>query len=180
MVLICGQSSSALRIMSSKMAFSFRSSFLLFGFCGLLTGAWSKPTDHAKENCCPKGWTQVDCRCFIYQDRRRALADAESVCNILGGNLASVHSALEYAVVLELVRASSDSTDDVWLGLHEAIEEGSFFWTDGSEVDFTAFNNDDDDGDCIELEFSDGLWDNDSCSDTNRFVCARDADQCEY
>uniref|UniRef100_A0A3Q2XI23 C-type lectin domain-containing protein n=2 Tax=Hippocampus comes TaxID=109280 RepID=A0A3Q2XI23_HIPCM len=103
-----------------------------------------------------------------------------SICNILGGNLASVHSALEYSVVLEIIRAASDSTVDVWLGIHEAIEDDVFFWTDGSEVDFTAFNNDMDPGDCIELEFDDGLWDNDSCTDLNRFVCAREADQCKH
>ncbi|XP_061637007.1 galactose-specific lectin nattectin-like [Phyllopteryx taeniolatus] len=162
------------------MAFTLRSLFLLCGIGGLLTGAWSKPSSKVKENCCPKGWTQVDCRCFIYQDKGRQFADAESVCNILGGNLASVHNALEYAVVLELIRAASDSTEDVWMGLHEAIEDGAFFWTDGSDLDFTRFNSDDDSGDCIELEFSDGLWDNDLCTDNNRFVCAQDADLCYH
>ncbi|XP_057712683.1 galactose-specific lectin nattectin-like [Corythoichthys intestinalis] len=137
------------------------------------------PVKVVKGNGCPKGWTQFNSRCFLYQDEERQFADAESICNILHGNLASVHSALEYAVVLELVRASSDSDGDVWLGLHEAIEDGNFMWTDGTEVDFTAFNGDDDPGDCIELEFSDGLWDNDNCYDTNRFVCARDA-ECDY
>uniref|UniRef100_A0A3Q3D5Q2 C-type lectin domain-containing protein n=1 Tax=Hippocampus comes TaxID=109280 RepID=A0A3Q3D5Q2_HIPCM len=52
-----------------------------------------------------------------------------SVCNILGGNLASVHS-------------TSASSSDIWIGLHEAIEESTFFWTDGSAVDFTNFNSD--------------------------------------
>nr|XP_061802908.1 galactose-specific lectin nattectin-like [Nerophis lumbriciformis] len=142
-----------------------------------ITGACIKI--NSDRNGCPKGWTQFNSRCFLYQDEERQFADAESICNILHGNLASVHSALEYAVVLELVRASSDSDGDVWLGLHEAIEDGNFMWTDGTEVDFTAFNGDDDPGDCIELEFSDGLWDNDNCYDTNRFVCARDA-ECDY
>ncbi|XP_077369782.1 struthiocalcin-1-like isoform X2 [Festucalex cinctus] len=161
-----------------KMAFVRRALVLFCGIFGLLTGVGSKPIDLHKFICCPKGWIQVDCRCFIYQDEGRAFTDAESVCNILGGNLASVHSALEYAVILELIRESSDSTADLWLGLHEAIEPDTFFWADGSNVDFTAFNDDVDPGDCIELEFSDGLWDNDDCADNNRFVCGRDADQC--
>ncbi|XP_077369790.1 galactose-specific lectin nattectin-like [Festucalex cinctus] len=163
------------------MAFAPRSSVLLLCVI-LLTGAWSKPTSHAKKNCCPKGWTQVDCRCFIYQDSRRQFIDAESVCNILGGNLASVHSALEYAVILELARAAdADSTDDVWLGLHEALNAETLFWTDGSRVDFTAFNNDNDSGVCVELEFSDGLWDNEPCGASNRFICASDAHhECEH
>ncbi|XP_049608621.1 struthiocalcin-1 [Syngnathus scovelli] len=162
------------------MELALRLLILLCGITGLLTGVWSKPAQEKKENCCPKGWLQLDCRCYLYQEKGRQFADAESICNILGGNLASVHSPLEYAVVLELIKQSSDSTVDVWLGLHEAIENDAYFWTDGSDVDYTAFNGDNDPGDCIEIEFDDDLWDNDSCTDENRFVCARDADQCKH
>ncbi|XP_077422234.1 struthiocalcin-2-like [Vanacampus margaritifer] len=133
--------------------------------------------------CCPKGWTQVDCRCFIFQDEEREFADAESVCNILGGNLASVQSALENAVIVQLNAAgTTDSSIDIWIGLHETIEEGTLFWTDGSPVDFTNFNNDDnnDSGDCVAIENDDVLWDKDSCSDDNKYVCAREAVQCSH
>ncbi|XP_077586262.1 macrophage mannose receptor 1-like [Stigmatopora nigra] len=131
------------------------------------------------EFCCPKGWTQLNGRCFIYEDKRMSFADAEHICKILGGNLASVHSALEYSLVLALIQENSDSHDDVWLGLNEAIEKKKPTWTDGSIVDFTAFNRDNDYGDCFEIEFSDLLWDNDDCGDVNRFVCGRDA-ECRY
>ncbi|XP_077433075.1 ladderlectin-like isoform X2 [Vanacampus margaritifer] len=162
------------------MAFALRSLFLFCRISGLLTGVWSRTNNREKDTGCPEGWTQLGSRCFVFLDERREFADAESICNILGGNLASVHSALEYAIILQLVRASSDSTRDVWLGLHEAIEDDAFVWTDGSRFDFSAFNNNNSGGDCFELERSDNLWDNDNCSDTNTFVCARRADQCSH
>ncbi|XP_051914526.1 galactose-specific lectin nattectin-like, partial [Hippocampus zosterae] len=137
---------------------------------------WSYPI--SQERGCPEGWTQVDCSCFLFQDEERQFADAESVCNILGGNLASVHSALENAVIVQLNAAgTSDSSSDIWIGLHEAIEEGTFFWTDDSPVDFTNFKSDNDSGDCLAIENDDVLWDKDPCSVENKFVCAREADQ---
>ncbi|XP_051912969.1 galactose-specific lectin nattectin-like [Hippocampus zosterae] len=162
------------------MAFALRLLLLVCGVSGLLTGVWSKRNNHEKRhNSCPKGWTQLGGRCFVFQDHRMEFADAETICNILGGNLASFHSASEYAVVLELTRAASDPTVDVWLGLHKTIED-TFFWTDGSEFNFTAFNNNNSAGDCFEIERSDDLWDNDNCGDRNTFVCARRADQCSH
>ncbi|XP_057686392.1 galactose-specific lectin nattectin-like [Corythoichthys intestinalis] len=161
------------------MAFALGSLFLFCSISSLLTGVYSRTNLHENGNsCCPKGWTRLDHRCFIYQDDRREFADAEKVCQVIGGNLASIHSTLEYTVVLEMIKEASDSSDDVWIGLHESIEEKAFFWTDGSSVDFTTFNDNVTSGDCVEIEFQDGQWDNDSCYDRNRFVCARDIEQC--
>ncbi|XP_077470067.1 galactose-specific lectin nattectin-like [Stigmatopora argus] len=161
------------------MAVALRSFFILCGILGFLTGAYSKPAKCAHENCCPKGWTQLNDRCFLYQDKKMQFADAEHICQILGGNLASVHSELEYSLVIALIRENSGSRDDVWLGLNEAIEYKTPCWTDGSIVDFTAFNYDSHRGTCFEIDFSDLLWDNAHCGIVNRFVCARDA-ECGY
>ncbi|XP_077369787.1 ladderlectin-like isoform X4 [Festucalex cinctus] len=141
----------------------------------------SFPISHGQGLCCPEGWTQVDCRCFIFQDEEREFADAESVCKILGGNLASVQSALENAVLVQLNAAgTTDTSADIWIGLQEAIEEGTFFWTDGTLVDFTNFNDDNDSGDCVAIESDDVLWDIDPCGRENKFFCSREADHCSH
>ncbi|XP_077433065.1 snaclec coagulation factor IX/factor X-binding protein subunit B-like isoform X1 [Vanacampus margaritifer] len=163
------------------MAFALRSLFLFCRISGLLTGVWSRTNNREKDTGCPEGWTQLGSRCFVFLDERREFADAESVCNVLGGNLVSVQSALENAVLFELAREGADTTDDVWLGLHEAIEPGTLFWTDGSIVDFTAFSTLDDPGVCVEFESEDGLWDNEPCALDQRFICATDADhECDH
>ncbi|XP_061828825.2 ladderlectin-like [Nerophis lumbriciformis] len=158
------------------MAFALRVFFLLCGISGLMTGAWATLRHDDKDGCCPEGWTQLNDRCFIYQEEARSFLDAESICKTLGGNLASIHSALEYATVLAVIKETDDPVIDTWIGLHEAIEEGNLIWTDGSDFDFDAFNADNDVGDCIEIENLDELWDNQNCGSNNPYVCARDAD----
>ncbi|KAM9822054.1 struthiocalcin-2-like [Syngnathus typhle] len=164
------------------MAFTLRSVFLFCAISGLVSVSWTKShcEEKDKDNYCPKGWTQLDKHCFLFQDDQRSFPDAESVCNILGGNLASIRSSLEYAVVLQVIAEStSDPDDDIWIGLHEALGDGSFVWTDGTKVGFTAFNTNTDSGDCIEIEDDDKLWDNDSCMNQNRFVCSKDVAKCD-
>nr|XP_049619963.1 struthiocalcin-2 isoform X3 [Syngnathus scovelli] len=167
------------------MAFVLRSVFLFCAISGLVS-AGNKRTDEDKDkdNYCPKGWTQLDKRCFIFQDDERSFPDAESVCNILGGNLASIRSSLENAMVVQLIaEGTSDPGGDVWIGLHEALGDGSFVWTDGTKVGFTAFNANTNPGNCIEIEDDDNLWDNELCTFENRFVCAKDVrkfDQCKH
>ncbi|XP_037109256.1 lectin-like isoform X4 [Syngnathus acus] len=157
------------------MAFALRLTVLLCGISGLLTGVWSFPKVKNQDKDCPKGWTRLDCHCYIYQAHERTFADAESVCNILGGNLVSIHNALENAFVLELIRAGGN-TSPIWIGLTDAIEENHFIWTDGSKRDFFPFaaSEPNNSGDCIELyEFS-GLWDDTGCARPFPYVCIRD------
>ncbi|XP_061910715.1 ladderlectin-like [Entelurus aequoreus] len=160
------------------MAFTSRAFFLLSGIIGL-TGVWSSYFQDNTDECCPKGWTQLNKRCFIYQEEERTFLDAESICNLLGGNLASILSALEYATVLEVIKLTDDPITDTWIGLHQAVETDTFLWTDGSDFKFNAFNNDGDTGDCVEIENSDELWDLDSCTDLHPYVCARDT-KCKH
>ncbi|XP_077379002.1 rheacalcin-2-like [Festucalex cinctus] len=163
------------------MAFALRAFVLLCGIIGLATAYYYTPHEDEGTDYCPKGWTQVNCRCFILEDHERAFLDAESVCKILGGNLASFRSALEYAVVRELIlEKTSDPSADVWIGLHQALGDDNFVWTDGSTVRFTAFNNNNFPGNCVEIEDDDRRWDTDLCSVENIFVCARDAYKCDY
>nr|XP_061802918.1 ladderlectin-like [Nerophis lumbriciformis] len=159
------------------MAFGLRCVFLLCGLSGLLTGVWSKPAVHPVENSCPKGWTQLDCHCYIYEDDIRTFADAESVCNILGGNMVSIHSDLENALVVEMLRAN-DNDDEAWIGLSDAIEDDTFLWTDGSDNEYTNFDTDqsepDNTGPCVQIQENDGTWEDVECSTELPYICIRD------
>ncbi|XP_077407582.1 C-type lectin LmsL-like [Vanacampus margaritifer] len=161
-----------------KMAHTLCWIFLLCIHCRLWTGAWSKGTIHAKDKSCPQGWTRLNCRCFIYQDNQRAFTDAESVCNILGGNLASFHNFVEgFSIVGLLFDSGYNGTENIWIGLHDAIEDDDFIWTDGSQVDLAFLQSNfnfqpDGNGDCV---FFSGLGLTDgSCTDEFGYVCSRD------
>ncbi|XP_068505832.1 galactose-specific lectin nattectin-like [Syngnathus scovelli] len=159
------------------MAFTLGSLFLLCGISGLLTGAWSAKIVPVKGNSCPKGWTQLDCFCYIYESEIRSFADAESVCNILGGNLVSIHNELENALVLELIRAADGEVDGAWIGLNDAVLEGDFMWIDGSDVDFTNFDGGAPSGagDCVAMVTNAGEWVDAPCPIELSYVCIREA-----
>ncbi|XP_077578104.1 galactose-specific lectin nattectin-like [Stigmatopora nigra] len=157
------------------MEFSPRFVFLLCGISGLLTGVWSKPAAPKIENSCPQGWTQLDCHCYKYEDDERTFADAESVCNILGGNMVSIHNDLENAFVLELIKAAGNN-DEAWIGLSDAIEGSTFLWTDGSDNEYENFADGEpnETGSCVEIDTDDGSWDDILCSAELPYVCIRD------
>ncbi|XP_061678970.1 ladderlectin-like [Syngnathoides biaculeatus] len=160
------------------MAFALRALFLLCGICGLLSGAWSFPTKIRKAFNCPKDWTQLDHNCYIYQEEARGFADAEAVCQILGGNLVSIHSRLENAVVMQVAIAGGTGSEEIWIGFHDTLEDDDFIWTDGSRDDFTNFLTNEPNsanGDCIEAVLPDGGWQTEDCGDSEPYVCIMEA-----
>ncbi|XP_072768346.1 C-type lectin domain family 19 member A-like [Nerophis lumbriciformis] len=160
------------------MAFALHVFFLLCGINGLMTGARSWPSGEDKDGCCPKDWTQFDDHCYIFQDDTRTFADAESVCNNLGGNLASIRSYVENLAIVGLVK--DGGAEFTWIGLHDAIEKGDFIWTDGTDFDFDHFalGEPDDTGDCVDLSAADGTFFDEDCTLEKPYVCIRDTFYC--
>ncbi|XP_049608615.1 ladderlectin [Syngnathus scovelli] len=152
---------------------------LLFVLCGIVALTRACRNEQGKDDGnCPKGWTQLDTYCYIYEHDPRTFPDAESVCNVLGGNLVSINSLKEHALVVELIREGAGSVVDTWIGLHDAILETDFVWTDGETVNFRNFGAGQPDNaggneDCVEIEGDDSLWDDDECTEENPFVCIR-------
>ncbi|XP_077358889.1 lithostathine-1-beta-like [Festucalex cinctus] len=138
------------------MVFALWSLFLLCGISGVLTQPW-KQHSNFRDDSCPKGWSLLGSHCYIYQDHERTFADAERVCKTLGGNLVSIHSALENAFVLELIRQGGND-DATWIGIYDEVLNNDFLWTDGTVVDFTAFDGGEPDGtgNCVQI-FSGGM-----------------------
>ncbi|XP_061546852.1 galactose-specific lectin nattectin-like [Phycodurus eques] len=121
------------------MAFGPHLLLLLCGISGLLTGTWAFALK--RDQYCPPRWTQLDNRCIIFQNEKLTFALAETVCNILGGNLVSIHNNLENEVVRHLILAGAGSFRRSWIGLHDRVEDGEFLWTDGSPFDFNDWAN---------------------------------------
>ncbi|XP_051916286.1 lithostathine-1-beta-like isoform X2 [Hippocampus zosterae] len=143
------------------MAFALHSLFLLCGISGLLTGVWAFPSKISNGLFCPKGWTLLDCNCYVYQEEQRTFADAEAVCNILGGNLVSIHSGLENAVVQQLIVAGTNNDNEAWIGLHDSILNDDYIWTDGTVADFLNFATGEPNaanGNCVALDEMNGEW----------------------
>ncbi|XP_077374124.1 echinoidin-like [Festucalex cinctus] len=171
-------SSSALRQTAAKMAFAFHSLLLFCVFSGLLHGVWSFSFDFWKKdtaiNNCPTGWTQFNCNCYIFQAEERDFDDAQAVCEILGGNLVSIHSPLENIFVQGLL-----PIDDIeaWIGYNDRMTPNTFEWTDGSADDFDNFPNPQPGVEnCVIIDEDDGLWDETDCTDEEAYVCIKPVD----
>ncbi|XP_077407911.1 galactose-specific lectin nattectin-like [Vanacampus margaritifer] len=168
----------AIQSHSIQMALALCLLFLLCGISGVLSQPWKRHSDF-KDNTCPKGWSLLGSHCYIYQRRETTFADAESVCKIFGANLVSIHNAQENAFVLELIRRGGNNVE-VWIGLHNAIPDNDFVWTDGTFVDFKAFSGAEPDGtgNCVLISESDGFWQDELCDEKASYVCIQDAKFC--
>ncbi|XP_054639087.1 galactose-specific lectin nattectin-like [Dunckerocampus dactyliophorus] len=166
------------------MALAFRVLLLLCGIGGLVTGALSEEyTKKCKERSCPKGWYLLNDRCFIFIDQLRDFADAEDICLLKGGNLASIRNALENALVNALIMQAGREDNSTWIGFHDTLQEGNNLWTDGYKFKFSDFVPGQPDNflgieDCGEINRR-NKWNDDSCLDLNYFVCAKDV-KCEH
>jgi hypothetical protein len=62
---------------------------------------------------CPSGWEQLYDHCFLYVNSGLSWPNAENDCVSIGGHLASIHNAMEQALIEQLVASSTSVT---WLG----------------------------------------------------------------
>ena len=127
--------------------------------------------------------------CYVsFDDEQLTFADAQLACVTLGGHLASITSAPEQA----LVASVQNTAQNPWIGLTDALVEGSFGWITGEPLGFTAWEPGQPDGgdpeDCVNL-FSTavspsgtaGTWNDTSCTFvgfTAGRICELDASPC--
>ncbi|XP_048015844.1 galactose-specific lectin nattectin-like [Megalobrama amblycephala] len=125
---------------------------------------------------CKEGWVSYECRCFKFFSNRYTWARAEKTCLDYGGNLASVHSHEEYMFVQNLVRHETQSTTSTWIGGYDAVEEGVWFWSDGTKMNYQIWSpgNPNNHGyeHCIQINDVHGNWNDNKCHAEMPFVCA--------
>ncbi|KAI2656998.1 Galactose-specific lectin nattectin [Labeo rohita] len=85
---------------------------------------------------CQSEWTQFGRRCFKVFNNAVSWKDAEMSCLNYGGNLASVHSYKEYTFLKLLI----SSTKTFWIGGYDVVSEGTWFWSDGSKMNFRLWS----------------------------------------
>ncbi|KAM7410994.1 hypothetical protein PAMA_021120 [Pampus argenteus] len=103
-------------------------------------------------------------------------------CVGLGGNLASIRTDADYLVLREIANRVTGTDKATWLGGHDAVKEGAWKWSDGSNFNFTAWyqnepNNHGNAEHCMEMNFREKDYVNDmSCSQLRSFICSKDAE----
>ncbi|KAM4562374.1 galactose-specific lectin nattectin-like [Odontesthes bonariensis] len=127
---------------------------------------------------CPPGWTQFGSCCFIYYHTAKAWIDAEHVCMGIGGNLASIHSADENLFLSDLVKRVTGVHHLFWVGGFDAVAEGRWQWTDGSDFNYSNWlsgqpTNHGGKEHCIDINYGGGFWNDLPCHHGRSFICGK-------
>ncbi|XP_029013046.1 galactose-specific lectin nattectin-like [Betta splendens] len=155
----------------------------------LSTGLWADPHPQAKEEpappeeedeCCercPPGWTQLGDRCYIFHFSPKEWTDAEVACIAIGGNLASVHNKEQLTFIQEMIKRSTGSYVQTWLGGYDAVKEGVWLWSDGSACSFKFWatqepNNTAGAENCMAMGKS-GSGNDLKCGSKNAYICGK-------
>ncbi|CAM4272245.1 unnamed protein product [Leuciscus chuanchicus] len=81
----------------------------------------------------------------------------KKLCLQFDGNLASVHSHDEYTFIQNLIRSETQATTRAWIGGNDAVHEGVWLWSDGSEMNFQIWSPYQPDNlhgqNCLEMNF---------------------------
>uniref|UniRef100_A0A8C6LJM4 C-type lectin domain-containing protein n=1 Tax=Nothobranchius furzeri TaxID=105023 RepID=A0A8C6LJM4_NOTFU len=133
------------------------------------------------EGLCPPGWTWYEGRCYLFVDSAKDWADAEKYCNLFGGNLASYHSEDDYNFIRHLIYRAAHSDRQSWVGGNDAVQDCTWFWSDGSNFDYTNWGRGEPDNrggnqKCMDINKNGMDFVNDvDCSRLNPFVCSMKA-----
>ncbi|XP_014817435.1 PREDICTED: outer dense fiber protein 3B [Calidris pugnax] len=114
--------------------------------CLLLT-----PRLHGQEAAaCPSGWVSFEEGCYGFFPQELSWRRAEAFCRRfgVGTHLASVHSEEEHGAIATMLSSShpaegseeGDKDNGVWIGLHRPRRSKYWQWSDGSEVDYGSWH----------------------------------------
>ncbi|XP_074495650.1 type-2 ice-structuring protein-like isoform X2 [Sebastes fasciatus] len=123
------------------------------------------------------------CRLYGFVATPMTWATAEKHCQTMGANLASVHSKDEYQYLLQFTK-QNNGNQETWLGGSDCHKEGEWLWSDGSVFEHTEWCDGRPDDEChvlncLQMNYGvDFCWDDNKCSATRSFVCAKPVPCC--
>ncbi|XP_051718654.1 galactose-specific lectin nattectin-like isoform X2 [Ctenopharyngodon idella] len=125
---------------------------------------------------CHVGWTSFGLRCYKYISQPANWITAERNCQSLGANLASVRNKLENNFLLSLLPTSVTRS---WVGAHDGVQEGQWFWSDGTPFLYTNWcsgePNNQRPENCLEINWtSNRCWNDAPCSILKSYLCVKD------
>ncbi|XP_071791023.1 echinoidin-like [Asterias amurensis] len=137
---------------------------------------------------CPPLWTEYRNNCYRFMGHEMSWTDAENHCRefftISGqGHLASVHSSDESSFLVQYLESSLVSVygTQVWIGMSDQSNEGTYSWSDGTALDYNEgwlSGQPDDTGsggeDCVDIWYlgeSGTGWNDHICSTPHSHVC---------
>uniref|UniRef100_A0A672HCM6 Macrophage mannose receptor 1-like n=1 Tax=Salarias fasciatus TaxID=181472 RepID=A0A672HCM6_SALFA len=125
---------------------------------------------------CAEGWTRMATRNTCYKfftgprSHEKTWFEARDYCRAIGGDLLSIHSAIEQAV----------GRYGAWIGLHVPDSGSGYVWSDGTPLNFQHWmegepNNFNNAESCVEFTIynwdDSGSWNDAHCEGYNDWLC---------
>ncbi|MBM4361815.1 MAG: hypothetical protein FJ104_03980, partial [Deltaproteobacteria bacterium] len=119
---------------------------------------------------CQTGTVERGGHCYKIETSGASFASARTTCQALGAgyDLITVDDAAEDTWL------ASQTVNDTWIGLSDAVTEGTFLWTDGAAPTYTNFDaepNSGDASDCAYFDDANARWYDMPCGTARRAVC---------
>ncbi|XP_077998785.1 rheacalcin-2-like [Glandiceps talaboti] len=137
---------------------------------------------NGKEEVCDPLWYPFNDHCYRLFACDLSFVQASAQCQIYGAqsHIASLHSIQEN----EFVFSMQGGFNDMWVGMHDPLQNHDYVWVDGSEVTFTYWREGQPDkdcgllctGDCAYFDVSSDFYDRwsiDDCDSGKPFVCKK-------
>jgi len=124
---------------------------------------------------CPDGWQGFDGSCYIHSNISMPRRKAQEACETIkeGANLVSILSSSEQYFLHQL--AFGKELGEIWLGGTDIASEGSWVWDDGSEWEYTNWQQGEGYGgkveNCMILFSYYNTWYDTSCSEPLPYIC---------
>ncbi|XP_072045026.1 uncharacterized protein [Amphiura filiformis] len=128
---------------------------------------------------CDADWIAFEDYCY-YMDavQKMPYDEASNYCQILGGNLTSIHNLKEQSFHME--QFVDPIGEGLWIGLHDITNEGHFQWIDGSALNYIYWDPGQPDDwqnvglgeDCAHLTTW-GRWNDRACVASLGFICKK-------
>ncbi|XP_071041008.1 macrophage mannose receptor 1 [Parasteatoda tepidariorum] len=135
---------------------------------------------------CKKGWLPYHDRCYLLRGSvakdRLNWTDASEYCTKLGGYITSIRNSKEQAYLAFLMQ---NAKSDTWIGFHDTIESGKYYWMDNSDISYTNWDSGEPSffgiqEDCVKMKYNSatsGVWEDDVCSKKLPFICQMEKDK---
>ncbi|XP_076014204.1 macrophage mannose receptor 1 [Genypterus blacodes] len=126
---------------------------------------------------CPRNWIPYGANCYYLQRIKKMWRDALAACHIEGGDLASIHNIEEQSFIIS--QTGYMSTDVLWIGFNDQMNQMLFEWSDRSRVTFTQWQTGEPSHatnlqeDCVLITGKDGRWADHMCEREYGFICKK-------